>query len=157
MNEDARFRNAVDQSWDAVFAVARYIHRLGDWEVLIQPYRLRPSFERRDGYGDQSDLMARKHNSWRYVEVKWKHTLEFTSRDDFPYPTILLDRPEKGHAHSYFTCNRALTHAAIVDFKTRDRWLGPTEYFDKTKGYRGYAYECPVELAKFVALNGGME
>lgn len=156
MNEEARFRSELAQSWEAVFAVARYIHGLGEWEIHIGPYRVRPSYEQRDGYGDEQDLAVRKFGAWRRIEVKWRRSLEFTCRDDFPFPVVFVDRApkaEKGVPDSYFICNHALTHAAIIHSSTREHWI-KRYCHDPTKGYGGDVYECSIAHAKFVSLGG---
>jgi len=123
--EEHRFRKEVSRSWQAVWAVAQHIHSCGDWQIRVQPLRLRPDIEQRDGFGDAADLFIAKLGAqWMPVEVKWRD-LDFT--DGF--------------------------HAAQINWSTRQFWLGPNTYFDNVKGYEVTVYECPLDHVRFYNLN----
>ena len=159
VTEDMRFRNAVSNSWEAVWCVAQHIHSCGNCSIKIQPLRLRPSFEQRAGYGDMADLLVCKagSNRWLPVEVKWRNIL-FSDASDFPHNTIFVDRSAKTDAAMpvcYFMVNRDLTHAARIEWKTHEQWLGPNTYHDARKGYEVTVYECPLNLVRFFALKPG--
>ena len=155
--EEQRFRVAVALSWAAVWAVARHIHALGGRELRIAPYVIRPAFAEREGFGDAGDILVRRigRDAWARVEVKGR-TLEFTGPDDFPFQTIFVERLNRLEKHdpaaAYFVCNRALTNAAVIYGSTRAHWIGPVPFFDSARGHQANAYECPAELAKFIAL-----
>jgi len=154
--EEHRFRKEVSRSWQAVWAVAQHIHSCGDWQIRVQPLRLRPDIEQRDGFGDAADLFIAKLGAqWMPVEVKWRD-LDFTDGFDFPYPTIFIDRSRKSdaaHPAGYVMVNRDLTHAAQINWSTRQFWLGPNTYFDNVKGYEVTVYECPLDHVRFYNLN----
>lgn len=157
--EERRFRQAIVESQDAVWAVARYIHSIGDIEVLIAPLTIRPSFAERKRYGDKGDLHIRKigREPWTRVEVKTR-TFSFTGPADYPYPTFYLERRNRmkqhGPAYAYFIVSQCLTSAAIVYGATFDQWLGPTTFFDRARGHEANCYEVPLALVKFVQLRG---
>jgi hypothetical protein len=154
-NEEARFRSAVSNSWRAVWAVAQHIHRHGERSIQVQPYRLRPSFDQRADYGDAADLLVCKGgDSWLPIEVKWRG-LDFSGVEDFPFPTIFIDRAVKSQSTQpvcYFMVNRGITHAARIDWRTHDHWIGPNTYHDAKKGYEVTVYECPLNLVHFLKL-----
>lgn len=91
------------------------------------------------------------------VEAKGR-TLNFTESSDFPYPTIYIERINRlqklDPASAYFVVNQALTHAAIIDGGTRSQWVGPTTFFDRTRGHEANCYEVPLALVRFVRLRG---
>jgi hypothetical protein len=155
--EERLFRANYAKSFNAVWAVARRIHRQGELEVRISPFHLRPTFAEREAYGDAGDILVRRmgRDDWERVEVKGR-SLDFTCLDDFPYPSFFLERVnhlEKfDPAYAYFMANRALTRAAVVMGSTRPKWIGPTTFFDRTYGREANAYECPAELALWVSL-----
>lgn len=148
-DEDARFREAVDRSWEAARAFGDHMLRKG-YGITLNPPRMRPCFEQRPGYGDEFDLAV----VTRY-EVKGRN-IDFTSAEDFPFPTIFVDRKDKadrnaGVVHAYVTLNKAQTHAAVIKASTRLMWRA-TEKFDATKGHNLTLYECPKEHASFITL-----
>jgi hypothetical protein len=93
VSEELRFRNEVAASWDRVFAVARFFNEQG-YEVGIPGQRMRPTFEQRNSYGDDSDLWYCSPSAQVGVEVKGRN-LAFTSLDTYQYPTVFVDRIQK--------------------------------------------------------------
>ena len=155
MNEESRFRSEVGKSWTAVWVVARHIHALGGCAVVVLPLQLRPSFDDREGFGDVADLLVKKSGGkWKRAEVKGRK-IPFTSAEDYPYATIFVDRSSKADATTpdvYFIVNDKLTYAARIDSATKDKWIGPKTYSDRTKGYDLTVYECPKDCARFFRL-----
>ena len=90
------------------------------------------------------------------VEVKQRKSLTFTSRDDFAYPTLIVDachcydnaRPKP---FAYVILNRAMTAAFLVPNASRSHWLKIKKY-DRFKGRERCFYECPIEHLQFVTL-----
>jgi hypothetical protein len=148
--EEERFRGAVAQSDRAVRAWGEHMLNKGH-PIIHQPIRLRPSFEARQGYGDDSDISV----LFRY-EVKGR-TVQFTCADDFPYDTVFVDRKDKADknadvVHAYVTLNKALTHFALIRSSTRQMWT-TSERFDSVKGHKLCVYECPKEHVIFGMLS----
>jgi hypothetical protein len=153
MDEETRFREAVVRQWAAVFRVAQYLHAKGNCLVQINPLRIRPSFEQRNGYGDDADILLKMVDKerWWKIEVKWKQ-LEFI--DQYPFPTVFLDRIDKSDSaqpDGYYIVNKPMTHAVSVMARTRSSW-SPVTTMDTKKGYEFSCYQCPVELTKIVVL-----
>lgn len=156
MSEEARFRSAVEKSWEAAWAVARYLHAKGERFVQVAPLSIRPTFKERSAYGDDADVLVRMSNNerWSHIEVKWRN-LSFTGAKDYPYPTIFIDRSskvDKANADAYYIVSQDLRYAALITKASRARWLNPKIYFDRVKKYHFTAYECPVDVAQFVSL-----
>lgn len=155
-DEEDRFHGAVDQSWMAVFAIAWYLHLAGDRVITIGARVHRPAGGNPADYGDAHDVTVTfrgSQNSRRY-EVKWR-VLAFTCCDDYPFPTIFVDRSakaDKSEPAGYYIVNKSMTHAAFIFTATKPQWLGPMTVFDKTKGYDVTVYACPKELAQFFDL-----
>jgi hypothetical protein len=117
---------------------------------------MRDSFEERDGFGDDADLyFIRRAGGKVGVEVKGRR-FDFTGAHDYPYPTIYVDRVNKVLKSSvtyYVTVNKSLTHLAFVPKASISLWV-ERKIFDAVKGYPNHVYEAPVDLARFVALQG---
>lgn len=156
MDENSRFCSTTDASWDAVWAVARFLHNKRDREIWIEAKRNRPDFEHRNGYGDKCDMYMRFVGTerWHKYEIKGRDLI-FDAPENYPFPTIFIDRRRKiddSIADGYFIVNQALTHFAYIDKKTRPYWLGPHEYMDSKKGYPFWVYEAPVAVGLFYPL-----
>jgi hypothetical protein len=150
--EEARFRAAIIRSAEAVFAVAQYLHARGGLWVRISPLMIRDHFRNRKDFSDKCDLDVCKAGSdrWKRVEVK-RREFSFETCDEFPYETVFIGkRPD---AYAYFILNDSMSHAALIRCTTRGSWLGPNEHFDAQRGYPIIAYECPKDVAEFIALH----
>lgn len=150
-SEEQRFRSAVPKSWKAVWRVAEH-YQLRGYSVTLPGYQMRDRFEEREGFGDDADLLV--GDRWRF-EIKWRE-VDFTCADDFPYPSVLVDRVEKADkvkdtVSAYISVNKAMTHVAIIDPATREKW-GARKRFDHVKRYPLDVYECPKHLVRFEKL-----
>ena len=154
-NEECRFRSEVGESWAAVWAIARHIHALGGCSIAVPPLQLRPSFDEREGYGDDADLLIKTANGdWKRAEVK-RRKLSFTSAEDYPYATLFVDRStkaDKASPDTYFILNEGMTHAARIDASTRPMWFVTTKY-DRVKRHELTIYECQKALARFFKIS----
>jgi len=154
--EEKRFRATLTRSWQAAWKVAQYIHSQGNVTVQVAPLIIRPSRSQRTGYGDAADVLYSYDSAkWLRCEVKWRQP-EFTCADDYPYPTIFIDRVakiEEAPPDIYFNVNKAMTHAAIIGIDTQEQWTGPNTYFDRIKRHPVTVMECPIELVRFVSLS----
>jgi hypothetical protein len=154
--QEARVRAAFRDAWEYVYPVAEHAHRRGARIVQINPLIVRPNRDEREGYGDDFDLRIFKlgDNDWKRYEVKGKGKIDFSSADDFPYSTVLLDRTNKTDkclVDGFFIVSKDKRHAAYVPMSTRDHWREVTKY-DGDKGYEVRLYECPKELASFIRI-----
>lgn len=144
--EDPTFIEDLRESKKAVGVVADWLSSLG------YPVVVRPTFERPDpadmgDYGDDGDLEILQR-----VEVKRRLSLTFTSKEDFPYSTLIVDAC---HCYdkalpkpcAYVILNRDMTTAFIVESHTQPQWIKKTK-FDRFKKRERAFYECPIELVR---------
>lgn len=153
--EEMRFRTQLERSHKASVAVAQFLQRRG-WQTEVPETRIRPRFEDRKAYGDKGDVFMWKDDVPRRIcEVKWR-SFDFTCEDNFPYPSIIIDRATKeGGVISdlYFNVSRALTHSAIVVTAVSKKFWRTVTIFDRKKGYEATNFECPKQHADFVQLS----
>jgi hypothetical protein len=133
----------------SVRAVAHWICDAFGNPVVIQPTIVRPSASERFEYADNGDLWIQQR-----IEVKHRPTIDFKSREEFPYPTVIVDvthaydraRPKP---YVYVICNQSLTGALVVMCRdTFDEWRKTTKYDTHANREREY-YECPVRLCSY--------
>jgi hypothetical protein len=147
--DDPGFVADLHKSQESVWAVARWLGTLGH-HVTIRALRIRPAAEQMGEFADDGDIEIVQR-----VEVKARR-LDFTSADDYPFPTIIVDVAHTWDNATpkplaYVILNRAGTHAAIVYGQTSPKWV-KTERFDAGKNRTRTFYESPVSLAKFFQL-----
>jgi hypothetical protein len=152
VEDDARFEREYKESNNAVAAVAEHLEESGNQVRIIAE----PDFVPRDKYLDRcGDILSRRSGStteFKPVEVKGR-LLTFTCREDFPYPTIIVDRvKESGLAALYVSVNKAMTVAAFVRASTKEHWL-KRDIADTRRGYPPIPmFLCPIQYAEFVSL-----
>lgn len=145
---DKQFLEDLRASYESVMVAARWLSGK-KYPVVVQPTFERPEAKQASIYADNGDLAILQR-----VEVKHRRSVHFTSKEDFPYPTVIVDV-----CHSfdnanpkpfvYIILNAAMDGALIVDpSRTRHRWT-KSEKHDRFKGRERSFYECPVELTWF--------
>lgn len=147
--EDARFKVAVQNSRREVLVVERHLRAKG-YLTELAPQRIRDDFAERAAYGDDADLFILTDKGRIGVEVKGR-TLAFTSADDFPYPTLFVDRVskvEKSTVQFYVSLNKSHTYMAVILASTKASWV-KRDTFDHVKKHELTVYECPKELIRF--------
>jgi len=98
-------------------------------------------------YSDDGDLGLVQR-----VEVKRRQTLTFTSKEDFPFDTLIVDachcydkaRPKPVF---YIIFNYEMTAAFIVEGDTYPYWK-KVERFDTQKNRKRLFYECPLDKVR---------
>ena len=153
--EDRRFKAAVAASMKAVLAFEVYLKRKG-YETIAPKVKIRPNIGERAEYSDKEDLFARKpgEERWRRFEIKGR-TLQFTCRDDFPFPTIIADHATKQFERPdwYVNISKDLKYAAVMDGRQRDQWkIADIRDTTKRTAASNPSYLCPKEMAKFVRI-----
>lgn len=139
---DPTFKDDLENSKVAVDAVARWLCNAG-YPVVTQPTFVRPDTDSRHEFADGGDLGVIQR-----VEVKHRPTISFTSKEDFPYDTVIVDvkhswdnaRPKP---FAYVICNAELTHCLFISSRTSDKWTIVTR---ESRGRPREHYECPIEL-----------
>jgi hypothetical protein len=96
--------------------------------VWLPPERTRPDESVRSEYSDDGDLMLQGR-----VEHKVRTNITFSSRDDYPYETVIVDEVYKEDQKAsdpplmYVIEDRTRTYAAIVYGWTRKYWRKETK------------------------------
>lgn len=154
--DDARFEQEYPLSNRAVNAVAVHLRLSGNDVVIIAAADFVPRQYYRDNGGDLLVRRCGSRGDFHVVEVKGR-TFAFTGQDDFPFPSIIIDRVKQQDAivALYVTVNSALTVGAFVSGKTRALWQ-VRNIPDHRRGYGpNPQLLCPTGLAKFVRLKIG--
>jgi hypothetical protein len=150
--QDPTFIEDLRKSRASVETVARWLSSKGV-PVIVRPTFERPDASRMSEFSDDGDLEIIQR-----VEVKQRPNLDFTSKDDFPYPTLIVDACHcydnaKQKPYAYVIVNRAGDVAFVVYVRdTRAKWLRVKKH-DKAKQRDREFYECPMELVEVARLN----
>ena len=122
MKDDQSFIRDLSKSREAVNDFAARARWRGV-QVWLPPEVLRPDAASRRQYADDGDLMIQGR-----IEHKVRTNLKWTCREDYPYPTVIVDEVYKEDAKSdrpvlmYVIEDKTRTHAAIVYGWTRGEW-----------------------------------
>lgn len=149
--DDPTFTADLRESHETAWLVARWLQGRGH-DIVVYGHHERPSVEQMSQFNDGGADIAIVQK----IDVKRRPTMQFTCREDFPYPTLLVvhihtyDRA-KSKPWAYVNVNASGTHAAIVMGDTAKHWAKVTK-FDKAKRRERHYYECPVEWVRFVCL-----
>ena len=150
MKTDQEFLNALIESQSHVAAVASWMARQ-NFNVMISPAICRPDFKDRFEFIDQGDIIVSSR-----IEVK-KRSIDFTCRDDYPFPTVIVDEKFKvdrippPQLNGYVILNNRGTHACLISVKTRKHWRPIIRRDSKDKQRRTF-YECPKGRCAFHAI-----
>jgi hypothetical protein len=149
---DPTFVDDLKASHKHSLKVAEWLRRRGFRDVEVFALRIRPSAAKMRGYGDQGDIAA----DGLRMEAK-RRTIDFTSPDDFPYDTIIVDTVSswdkaKIKPELYVLTNKDLTYCCVVMGATRRAWKQTTRYDRKKKRHRRF-YECPISYTEFFRFN----
>jgi hypothetical protein len=147
LKSDAEFVADLSASRRAVNSFANRQRAMG-LQIWLPPESVRPDSSQRREYADEGDLMLQGR-----VEHKAR-SLQFTSRDDYPYDTVIVDECYKvdGKADpvlAYVIENAARTHAAVIYGWTRDHWERQVVY-DAKQRRQCENYVAPKRYVRFV-------
>lgn len=147
--DDPTFIEDLRKSQGAVGVATDWLSKQG-YPVIVRPTFERPDVSAIAEFSDHGDLEIVQR-----VEVKRRPNMAFTSKQDFPYSTIIVDAChcyDKAHPkpYSYIIFNQDMTTAFIVNTRETSRsWL-KTSKFDAGKNRQREFYECPVHLVAVV-------
>lgn len=151
MDSDDDFLRDFDASNRAVNRFAARMRAKGV-TLWLPPVSVRPSSDVRAQFSDDGDLLLQGR-----VEHKVR-TINFTSRDDYPFPTVIVDekRIEDGKAGdpvlAYVIENQAGTHAAIVYGWTKPKWQ-TIQRFDRLRDRERTFYVVAKSLVRFCPVD----
>ena len=147
---DPTFVQDLKDSQESVWKAAQWLSGCG-YNVTVRALSIRPDAEQMAEYADQGDLEIIQR-----VEVKRRPDIDFTSAEDFPFATLIVDVAHaydraKPKPYAYIIFDADASHCAIVKSLTRPSWVR-TERMDRKKGRMRTFYECPTDLCKWLAL-----
>jgi hypothetical protein len=151
MKDDDKFVRDLDASRVAVNQFADKLRRDGI-QAWLPPERTRPDASIRHDYADEGDIMVQGR-----VEHKVRNNLHFTCKEDYPYPTVIVDEVYKEDAKAsdpvfaYVIENASRTHAAVVYGWTRDKWQVETRR-DTIQGRDCHFYVIDKRWVRFCDL-----
>jgi hypothetical protein len=150
--QDPNFISDLRASQESVRVVASWLASRG-YETSVREIRERPSVAEMADYGDGGDIEIVQR-----IEVKQRKTLTFTDKEDFPYPSLIVDACHcfdraSPKPYAYFILNREMTVAFLVMSDTSKQWKRVTK-LDRFKNRNRDFYECPLDLVRVVALGG---
>jgi len=155
--DDPGFVGDLRASQKHVQIIAEWLRAKG-LTVDILPTRIRPDVHQMSDYADDGDILVSKDGGQKYrVEVK-QRKLRFTSIDDFPYSSIIVDvahtwdRADPKPA-AYILTNIDITAAIVIKAKTSDQWVR-TQKWDRFKKRNRTFLECPVSLGECHVIEG---
>ena len=148
--DDPGFIQDLRDSKEAVAVAAKWLCNKG-YPVVMRPVFERPTASDMREYADEGDLEIIQR-----IEVKRRQNLEFTSKQDFPYPTVIVDvchAYDRAHPkpYAYIIFNKSMDRALIIEGRTHGAWA-KTRKQDRFKNREREFYECPLELAHIVRL-----
>lgn len=144
---DAAFLNRLRDSKQYATLAAHILSGMG-YPVTIRPVFERPDVRQRADYADHGDLEI-----IQVVEVKHRQELHFTSREDYPFKTIIVDMASSYDAKRpkpvmYMIFNSEATHYALVMCRTFKQWRKRSKLNSLNNVTSDY-YECPINLVEF--------
>lgn len=151
MMSDEQFIKELKASQDTVWLAAQFLSEKGH-NVVVRAQHIRPTFDQRHQYADSGDLEI-----IQTVEVKRRPDLHFTSAEDYPFKTIIVDTVsafdnKKNKPYLYMIVNAEATHAVIITVpNSRKHWIKVMHFNKKDEENRMY-YECPKELGHYTCI-----
>jgi hypothetical protein len=134
----------------SISAVERFAYTLRRLNVSVwmPPSDLGPDHGTRMEYADSGDLM---------IQLRAEHkvrNLNFTSREDFPFPTIIIDEKYKVDAKAslplfaYFIQSANSNCVAVIYGHTKHRWT-TQESWDPKQSRTCTYYVVPIQFVRF--------
>lgn len=147
---DRAFLADLAASAGSVEVVARWLSEQG-YPVLLRPTFVRPERAQWAEYADDGDLEIMQR-----IEVKQRKSLTFTSKEDFPYPTVIVDdaadyERKRPRPYMYVITNTTLDRALVVYCRMEKQWK-KEKHYDRNLGRDCLFLECPLELAMLIEL-----
>ena len=162
--QHAGFQDRHTKSSPALFVVAWWYHEQGK-AVYVPGKRQAPSADVHLDYVDNGDMFVLEDGKRVLVEVH-HYKMDFT--DSYPYDSIILKSVESAkrlgldNVERFVICNRAITHAAIVQGAVQHPWelhvprynVWKTTIRPGNTGNPEDKYVCAASEATFVRLRG---
>jgi hypothetical protein len=150
-NTYEEFSARYNSQWDAVFAVAKWLHGHAGTEVTINPRQLRKKHETREDFYDFGDIKIVQEGITRIVEVKHDQKNDFTDIDEYPFKFIALANKASFERNAdkvsaYIRVSKSLTHVLVMPVANKDKWVLDKKWMTNTEQHEEL-YLCPKEFA----------
>lgn len=148
--KDPNFIDDLRESKEAVNVAAEWLSSHG-YPVIVKPIFERPKSSDMAEFSDDGDLEIIQR-----IEVKRRKSLTFSSKEDFPYNSLIVDvchtyDKAKVKPYFYLILNKNMDCAFICYSKHQKHWKKISK-FDRFKGRDREFYECPMEYVKFTKI-----
>lgn len=149
--DDPGFVNDLKASESHVHKVAQWLRERGH-KVREKEIRIRPDVHQMRDYADDGDLEIKERGR---VEVK-QRKVQFTSKESFPYDTIIVDvahtwENANPKPIAYILTNKDTTACLIVETSTSEYWI-EVKKWDRFKKRERRFLECPIKYCKFFSM-----
>tara|TARA_Y100000593_G_scaffold32670_1_gene64413 strand:- start:621 stop:1091 length:471 start_codon:yes stop_codon:yes gene_type:complete len=150
-----KFLSHLDDSTEAVFITALYLHKLG-LDVRINAMQKAKSHKDWKNCKDDGDIYIYKNDKKYRIEVKGL-SCDFTNGSDWKFKDFMVcakhsyDNANPA-PYAYILLNKNKTHAAIVNTSTYASW---ETVFRKDSRYEGVTQEfyiCPLSKIQWRSL-----
>lgn len=123
------FKARVEASFPVVEHVRSVLTRSGLEVMKPEEHPIRPyGCFNQDGYSDNGDLFVKKNGLWRRVEVKHILKKNFTSRETWPYGSVMIVDTVSGVERlkdeplCYIDVSLDMSTWAIIPWETKIKW-----------------------------------
>ena len=143
MKPTEEFRGLLATSHTVAHVVAKSLALEGH-HVRVLPYTVTPNEAERHKHTDHGDLEIRMR-----VEVKHRPDIDFKTRDEFPWPSVIVDEaykiddPPPLPLYGYVIVNASMTAYLWIQAWTRLAWFKEQE-FDRRDNQTHTFYKCPI-------------
>ena len=150
-NDDPDFVDDLKNSQQWVDRAAAWLNANGI-KTEVAPLRIRPDIEEWKDYSDSGDLRVTLP-----AEVKHREEIDFTCADDFPFPTVIVDKRRKYDRMKvkplfHMIISASGNHFIFIPKHTKDKWIKTTRFDSNAKRDIDY-YECPLEYVAFYKMD----
>lgn len=147
---DPEFVKDLTESQHYVWRAAQWLSGMG-YNVTVRPVKIRPDAKQMGEYGDDGDLEIIQR-----VEVKRRQNMEFTSKETYPFSTVIVDVAhtwDKANPkpYAYIIFNKWATACLIVKGSTFAHWKKVAKH-DALRNRERSFYECPKDYCQFFTL-----
>ena len=152
-----QFLEQLDESFTNDNIIAEWFNDNG-FKVYVTPKKRANSYSEAEDRksADDGDFYFENKQGWRKGEVKSWPDIDFKSKEDIPYPNVIVnairsweDADPKPVVH--FILNKSKTHAIQINSDTNGNWF-KKEVWDKRKGGKRWFYFVPKELVSVVKI-----
>jgi len=150
-----KFLNHLDNSSEAVFITALYLHKLG-LDVRINAMQKAKSHKDWKDFKDDGDMNIYKGNKSYRIEVKGL-SCNFTNGSDWSFKDFIVCAKHSydnatPKPYAYMILNKNKTHIAIVNTKTYLDWEVVTRKDSRYENVTQEFYTCPLNKIQWRTL-----